>query len=1794
MPVYVPNPAPGLGYGGAEYGYSPYGSGAVAREPYPVTGGYGGRPYGHSSYGSVDVTPPQVSSATSTDGYHIEVYFSEAMRVNATLLNPASYLLTPTLGASTVVTGVAAGTTDGAGVSSVILTHTGTTLGGRYLLQVTGDVEDVVGNVILPTGRAVTLLTLGATPSVIAAPSDGSHVLLTFSEVMLPEGGFSPGVSSTTSYEVVTGYPVPVSVVGVEHPYSSDGAKVLLTVEGMTSATYDLTVGPAEAFDYDGTYLPSSATTFAGVPVGTGTSTAGVTGLLLTKAAGVTYGWDFQDSSGKVLPSSSYRVDITLDASGAVYAPALFDAVLGAVVVSDGAVQVTVTFSRVAGVDVVEVSSGAFFAQVPAVWSAGEVTVTLLRNQKAGIYALLFNGSPLVSSVTGGMTGAPTISPGVRFSLAPTYATTSFPLKSVVCTSTQTVFSGSWNFLHGVTYSFVGSSAMARPSILTRRGPIVKDWGDPTPAAKGDVTVRVNGTEVDIASVNPYVGLVTPVIPIPLTAAGTTSVEVDYSWFPSPALPMVGLNTLGVVLNKWDLPRGWHPPAENPIPAGHEGAMDQQRFPMGIVLAPLHRERPVLIGHRYMGFEKAYTAALNSPTTLLLNQNPHAISRDDLSKTPGDLSASFEGGSTPLAATDPWVLEGADTGYVGTGVDDGYYFLVDSTVDEVSLYSREVDFSFPSSASHVVRLQPQTWTLDGVFTGLCFGLHDDKFLFLVGFLEVDGIKHVGLLRDGTRPYLLSSWVVGPGFTITITSSTTFTVLADSLSLTTLAGGGMTFQIFDGSQAGTYTVPECGVSVDGDVATVTLDPGTPFPANFTKWGGNTAVAYPETPWADGVSTYRLVADVEVGSAQVYVGGALSGLAITATRVSASPAQTVLTLPTTGQGSMFWGSTSRAATSTSKWGLVRYGVTRDSATYHFKGIVVAAEMSDLPEVDDNHEWFITEDFGYSEIDSSGDILLLKSTSGTTDLDTTFGYGRLEPFLSNQVLTDVDVTFKVESGNLGAGDAQLEVLNGERRVLFSTLLYVEGGSPFRRLVQVPSVSVTGIRDPSTEGWSVVGSGLEVLLHDLPMTLVQGNGVSQVFHKSLDVTSPDLTGGRIIEARVAVVASTNVGVGEGPLFGCSAGPSFRDVAVQFLSSPSRVQLVSPVTPGGTDWAAVGAPVGHEWGDGVAHSYRVISDPTTDSVVVIIDDVVLLTVPLTDFTAGGVEGDAYFGVAATSSSTTSEVEWDSFSVVGLPPVAAKRTLGVLRNGGDVDDLDGWEVPRTDASSAPNSDASAVVIEMDWRSDVKARVRLDPAWGVTVFRPDLPPPPYYDGEFATQFTEPSAGWINVEYRHLPRLPSTRQFGRVSFGSLDPRSITQQRWGEVRYRVYTRGDEDFIAPQHMVLNWCNVITSGELLRDTGAEVIEVESATSTLVSLIPTHVRADRVFSVVVDSVVLGPSDWTFDRDTQAIALGAALPSEHSLVTVTFAPGSPVTNTYLCSQPLFQSTTLLNEGTPPVPKSQIGSATREEVFGSAINDPTDTLGDVDFVLNDPFRTVQFQDTAGILYEQLEFCEVDDGNDRNLLSPFSDGPAPEEGLVDVGLSGTAFSDGSGLPGGPKVWGRTGGLSDSVGGFSQSSILFASGGSKVTGGNLGPGTAVLYPSYPAIAGPDRGAVIRTLTMRMRLSSVLTDAVTPVESAVADDVGFSTTASDNVPATYADAESPNPDGVPAPSGNGAVVVEVVDYVTTTYSRVGPWGGEVALALRSQLSGNGYPASGNGFILAGGASLGPGPIVTVLNVQST
>ena len=502
------------------------------------------------------------------------------------------------------------------GANSAIITTSGTTLGGIYTLTVV-DVIDHAGNLIQdgdPGSNEATLITRGSIPNLAVSSISGTELLLDFDQDLLTEIENPDGVDDETEYGVSTSYPIVPIIESAAHQV--DLSQVVLTVSGQTSTAYDIVVGDADAIVYDASVLPSADPGFSGTEVGLGTSTLGTSTLLLSKASGDTYGWNFAESpNDKILPNSSFRAQFSIGQSQSTFDPALTDGVTAfAAHISDGSIQVSLNFLRSGGLEIIRVLSGTLSQDVTVNWSGTSHDIALVRNEFADSYTVVVDDTPILTvpaTGVGSPDGPAIIPPGIQIVLGSGYEVTDFPLTGIQFDSSQTLYTSAWNFIHGLTSPFTGIASLALDKIHTQYGPLVKDWGDPTLATPADVEVRINGTPVSVSDVNPYTGEITTTIPIPRTAAGTNTVEVDYAWFPNPILPMAGLNTPGLILNKYD--RKW---GRNTTTPGNpvNGTRDFARFPYAVVLGPEPQPcEPVHIGHRFIGFEQDYTASLNSP-----------------------------------------------------------------------------------------------------------------------------------------------------------------------------------------------------------------------------------------------------------------------------------------------------------------------------------------------------------------------------------------------------------------------------------------------------------------------------------------------------------------------------------------------------------------------------------------------------------------------------------------------------------------------------------------------------------------------------------------------------------------------------------------------------------------------------------------------------------------------------------------------------------------------------------------------------------------------------------------------------------------------------------------------------------------------------------------------------------------------------------------------------------------------------------------------------------------------------
>jgi len=363
------------------------------------------------------------------------------------------------------------------------------------------------------------------------------------------------------------------------------------------------------------------------------------------------------------------------------------------------------------------------------------------------------------------------------------------------------------------------AGVFTQSAFLTANGPLVKNWGDFTMATINDVSVTVNGGAVAVASIDPYIGRINLVTPIQITPAPGIpwDVRVSYNWMPKAIVDTAALNTVGLVLNQWDRAINHDNPPWHGV--GQLGAVSTgSRFLLGTELGPVEDQEPLYIGYRYLGLDRTYTASLNDPTTLLLNQNPNSFTTNEFTVVPDQVSVNYE--ATTFPTLENWVLNGQDAGglvgngtYQVTSADKGSY-----SMGQPAFYYQMTNLTLPSTGRVVVRflLDPATVTPTGVFTGVAFGSHDNRRSYIVGMLLLPAyateapFRSIGFLLDPARPDLRASWLVGPqtdsSFAnpqVTLTSQNK--LVAKTAVIPQNVKVGTRFRIESGPQQGTYTV-----------------------------------------------------------------------------------------------------------------------------------------------------------------------------------------------------------------------------------------------------------------------------------------------------------------------------------------------------------------------------------------------------------------------------------------------------------------------------------------------------------------------------------------------------------------------------------------------------------------------------------------------------------------------------------------------------------------------------------------------------------------------------------------------------------------------------------------------------------------------------------------------------------------------------------------------------------------------------------------------------------------------------
>lgn len=1725
--VVHPSP-PGKGYG---FGYSPYGGALYPKVPFPPEHGYGAEGFGTGPYGHADKQAPKIASAVPLDGYWLRVYFDEPVFA-AELKEAAKWVIEADFGYNPIVNAFREprgfkGTDPETGgeatlVTSIDLKHSGTVLGDRYRITceegTTGFFRDQACNRTYAPYNEASFIGLSSKLQYSISVNDESDLVVLFDTPM------GVGLDDTASFVIENPSDYPVSPViqsatpidangkltSLDVPELSRPKRAILKTHGLTSLDYDLIAGPAESILYDPENgLPSTGAT----EMGTGESVvqaamanANPAMLLLNKPAGAPYGWHFTETDTSRFGSDSvFRMDFAMAAHLAVWKPEPMDGNVMGVHVCDGDVQVSLLFGRVTGSDFLTIYSGGTNISVPCAWSLSNSVVSLVRNPLIGLWTVLHNGTPLITFALADLNGAPSMEAGLQFVIASAVEVSNMCVVGLSLTASKSLYTGIGNFVHEISHSFHGTDHLTMPSLRTKRGPLTKGWGDSRPATSEDVEVRVNGVEVAVKNVNPYLGEVYTEVPIPRMPKGEMSVEVDYKWFPTARMEMASLNTMGLVLNKWDIRSGRD--SSSDALKGVGGSKEGERFPMCLSLGKAPEWNPKWISHRHIGFDRAYTAALNEPTSLVLNANPHLYAPPRTTLEFGLLDGRYEGEED----YSDWVRSGAVLEPVARGM--GYTALKTKTWGYV--YQWTPMALSPGVVSIAARtIAPPLPDSPGVTVGPCLVSHDNDRLKCVAALRLGDLEHFGIL-EGEDPNDESSWKIGPASYSSFASQSHIVVPAGELPQLFDVGGRL--QIRKGSQAGVYVCTSVESLSDGSTQ---LGIYPPLPTDIDTWEADAATVLFDASWSTGPFTWGMEAVSNGPGIELSFSGAVA--ATLSTPVEGPPIDSIPDLKDTEHGQVVWGHPLTWSDYRSAWSFVRYAVTPHERLRSSGGHLTSAELQKLPEEEGG--WWRTSPLGDAKPNGDGTITL-RAEAFSTDLSDAAAYGRVDPLIPASSTVEVQGRFKVQGAGCGWGDAGFTVKGPTRDVRLVALLYANNGQS-NQLLSMPVVSLTGTRFGSIY-WDQSSMGSLGIRNEGRVVRLTGDGTgSGSITRDLRLVAPFRNGvNRLMEARLSLQSNSDAVEDVGVAFSMSAGPDGRFVALSFLNAPRRVALSSGeghLVEVECDWTQ-------------EHTYQVIAEHSTEPHVTLsIDGENKGSASLLDFRSGG--NLRTVGVQSYGTNPW-EMELSALSVSVLPPRKARRTLGIYK-GGPAHSIDSYVIPRDDIwkDSIRNSNKMSSFIEMDWRQWTHVRLTVDPTWGVSLLRPDLPLPPAFDETGrATEWTNPTAAWATLEWGDVPL--HQHPHSRFSFGSLNAASMATVDWDYFKYRVFIGQDEGKATLRGAVLNRWNLVTSGELGQDLTVDEAHITMDEEGHASLREAHINANRIFSVAVGQMVLPRTRWSFNKAEQKLTVDRPDDSLGNALVVKFSPGTPVTSTYLEKQPLHDGVTNLNEGTPPMSWTRSRPWLRGYLPASRINEVSDTLNiDADFVLNDPLGSVTFGNHPADLYADVSFMEIEDHEPTGRISTADDGPAPGKGFAGLELEGRMVHD--------RAW-ETLRPDFDHGGGAMGSLLHLAGGvhqhTGVIGGGKAQQGAPMWPSQPALpTKPNQGAAERQARWDIREAREET--------------------------------------IDQPSTSGSYVMEHGG----PYSRVGPWGGLESLESHSLLYGGPASSGTVGMVLQGGSTLPP------------
>jgi hypothetical protein len=273
-----------------------------------------------------------------------------------------------------------------------------------------------------------------------------------------------------------------------------------------------------------------------------------------------------------------------------------------------------------------------------------------------------------------------------------------------------------------------------------------------------DVVVRINNVITPVLAVIGLLGQIVLAAP----PSSTDDVKVDYSYLCNPTVEVRRLNSKEFRLNAWNRDQGYP----------HDVAGHHYRF-NNVLITPSNYTaddmqatlaQPLQRDLKYRAYERAYSALWNDPNLLLFNSPYHHIAYPPLERTVESSFINYLPTVLPEASPAPWERKGAGTANI---VFD-QLVVGDTTTGpfpsgEPLYWARPIDLTFPAVFAATWQVQINAVTVfEGVWSGLAVGFSDSKKAIVVGYVEVAGVKQVGILKRGfgNDPSQVTAWTGG--------------------------------------------------------------------------------------------------------------------------------------------------------------------------------------------------------------------------------------------------------------------------------------------------------------------------------------------------------------------------------------------------------------------------------------------------------------------------------------------------------------------------------------------------------------------------------------------------------------------------------------------------------------------------------------------------------------------------------------------------------------------------------------------------------------------------------------------------------------------------------------------------------------------------------------------------------------------------------------------------------------------------------------------------------------------------